>query len=234
MLKQLVQDKLAHILYSNDKYKIILIFLLSILFSLELLSFKKDDILFSKKFILMNDNINYYSKDQIDEIIESIKSKEYKSIVNNSCFPTDNKLYWKHNTNLEIEKVREEIINKKSLKISFENKTEFYKRTNPKISIIITLYNQGYYIKTLYAFIQQQELKDIEIIFVDDASKDNSSIIIKEIMELDQRIIYLKNAINKKQFYSINIGVLISKGEYILSIDPDDLILNIMIKTIIK
>ena len=50
-------------------------------------------------------------------------------------------------------------------------------------------------------------------------------------MVKDKRIIYLKNQVNKKQFYSINFGVLNSKGEYILSVDPDDFILNnILIK----
>ena len=127
---------------------------------------------------------------------------------------------------MEIENLKEDIKNSKSISISYENKTHFYKRENPKISIIITVYNQGHYIKTSYAFIQKQEFKDIEIIFVDDSSSDNSSLIIKELIKFDKKIIYLKNSINKKQFYSINLGVLFSKGEYILSIDPDDLILN--------
>ena len=151
--------------------------------------------------------------------ILSIKSKNF-------CFETENKIYWKNNTNLEIEKLREEVQKSKSINISLENNTHFYKRANPKISIIITVYNQGYYLKTSYAYIQKQDLKDIEIIFVDDASSDNSSFIIKELMKNDKRIIYLKNYVNKKQFYSINLGVLNSKGEYILSIDPDDLVLN--------
>ena len=39
-------------------------------------------------------------------------------------------------------------------------------------------------------------------------------------------LIYLKNKINKRQYYSISRGILQSKGEYILSIDPDDYLLN--------
>ena len=57
----------------------------------------------------------------------------------------------------------------------------------------------------IYASIQQQELKDIEIIFIDDASTDNSSFVIKDLMKLDKRISYIKNNINKKQFYQPNI-----------------------------
>ena len=149
----------------------------------------------------------------------------------NICFSTDKMIFWKNQTDLGLKKSQDEIMNNRSLKISFENRSDFYKRENPKISLIITVFNQCAYLRTFYAYIQQQELKDIEIIFVDDASTDNSSAIIKELMERDKRIIYLKNNVNKKQYYSINYGVLQSKGEYILSIDPDDFIINnILIK----
>ena len=85
--------------------------------------------------------------------------------------------------------------------------------------------------KYIYASIQKQKLNDIEIIFIDDNSKDNSPQIIKNLMKKDKRIIYLKNKDNKGAFYSRNRGVLLSSGEYVLVIDPDDLILNnILIK----
>jgi len=158
----------------------------------------------------------------------NIKKIEFKQNI--ICFPTEDKIYWNNQTDLELEKNLDEVTNSKSLKISFDNKTHFYKRKTPKISIIITVYNQGYYIKKSYVHILQQEIKDIEIIFVDDASTDNSSFIIKELMEKDKRIIYLKNDINRNQFYSINKGILNSKGEYIISIDPDDFLLNNILK----
>ena len=108
----------------------------------------------------------------------------------------------------------------------------FNESKNPKISLIITLYNQKNYISKIYSCIYHQSLKDIEIIFVDDDSKDNSSIIINELKKKDKRINYIKNLFNKGQFYSRNLGAFISKGEYILIIDPDDLLLsNILIKT---
>ena len=46
-----------------------------------------------------------------------------------------------------------------------------------------------------------------------------------------QLTIYLKNSRKKRAFYSRNKGILFSKGEYILVIDPDDLLINnILIK----
>ena len=50
-------------------------------------------------------------------------------------------------------------------------------------------------------------------------------------MEKDKRIVYIKNEKNRGQFFSRNKAVLHSKGEYIIIIDPDDLLLNnILIK----
>ena len=200
---------------------------------------------FTSKFFIYNNrlliglennvhNTSFYKNSKEIKPIIDEKSKienDFESLKNYKCLPTNNKIYWKNQIDLEIEKSRDEVRNSKSLKISFENKIDFLKRENPKISIIITIYNQDYYINELYAHIQQQDFKDFEIIFVDDCSTDNTSLVIKELMENDKRIIYLKNEVNKRQYYSIAIGILNSKGEYILSIDPDDYLLNnILIK----
>jgi glycosyltransferase involved in cell wall biosynthesis len=162
----------------------------------------------------------------LNNINESIQFNSPETKSKYKCIPTDKKIFWKNQIDFGLEKSIEEVRNSESLKISFDNIHDFYKRENPKISIIITVYNQGYYIEELYAHIQLQEFKDLEIIFVDDASTDNSSLIIKQLMNRDKRIIYLKNEINKRQYYSITKGILKSKGEYILSIDADDFLLN--------
>ena len=136
------------------------------------------------------------------------------------------KIYYKRERNLNKSSIKKKIKHYKHFKISFNNQEDFIKREKPKISLIITVYNQENFLRYCYASIQKQELKDIEIIFIDDASKDNSSKIIQELMEKDKRIIYLKNKLNKRAFYSRNRGALSSNGEYILIVDPDDLLLN--------
>ena len=167
----------------------------------------------------------------IDKSNKNIKilNKENKSIFRVNYI--DGKLYWNNETFINLTKINYETDKIKELNISFENKSDFIKREHPKISLVITLYNQEKYLKLFYTAIQIQELKDIEIIFVDDASNDNTSSIINKLMEKDKRIIYLKNNINKRTFYSRNRGILEAKGEYILIIDPDDLLINnILIK----
>ena len=93
-------------------------------------------------------------------------------------------------------------------------------------SLIIPVYNKEKYIKSLYASIRRQSLKDIEIIFVDDLSKDKSIEIIEEFMIIDKRIILIKHDKNRRNFYSRNETAKISKGKYLLIIGSDDLIIN--------
>ena len=97
------------------------------------------------------------------------------------------------------------------------------KSLNPKISVIISIYNGEPYLKTALRSIQNQDFKDIEIIMVDDHSKDNSVRLIKELMKEDPRIKFLQNDENKGALYTKTKGVLNSKGKYVLTLDVDDL-----------
>ena len=160
-----------------------------------------------------------------------------ESEFNNSFFNStlvdyiNGNIYWNNETSLNMKNVNEEINNIPKLNISFENRTDFYKREKPKVSVVITIHNQENNIMTIYRCVYAQELKDIEIIFVDDASIDNSASKIKELMNKDKRIVYLKNEVNKRTLLSRFKGILNAKGEYIIIIDPDDfLINNILIK----
>ena len=73
-------------------------------------------------------------------------------------------------------------------------------------------------------------MKNVEIIFINDNSTDDSFEIIYNFIKFDKRIIYV-NKINKEPFDLRNEGVLLSEGKDILIIDLNDLILNnILIK----
>ena len=96
----------------------------------------------------------------------------------------------------------------------------------PKISSTIILYNSENSIKTAVRSIQNQNMKDIEIILVDDNSLDNSLKIIKKLEENDNRIKIIKNKINRGSIYSRSISALYSKGKYIMALDSDDLFIN--------
>ena len=59
------------------------------------------------------------------------------------------------------------------------------KSNNPKISIIIPIYNKQNYILRILRSIQNQSLKEIEIIFTDDNSQDNSVFLIEKYQKED-------------------------------------------------
>ena len=74
--------------------------------------------------------------------------------------------------------------------------------------------------------IQNQRFSEIEIIIINDYSKDNSSFIIEKLQKKDSRIKIINNNKNMGTLYSRCIGAIIAKGIYIFSLDDDDLFLN--------
>ena len=97
---------------------------------------------------------------------------------------------------------------------------------NPKISVIIPIYNGGKYLHYSLRSIQNQKMKDLEIIIIDDCSTDNSLTIIEKYMKEDERIRLIKNTENRKILYSKSFSVLNSKGKYIILLDQDDIFIR--------
>jgi len=106
------------------------------------------------------------------------------------------------------------------------NKNIKYFSEHIKISVVIPIFNSSYSIKSTIRSIQNQKMVDIEIIIIDDCSKDNSSSIIEKLQKEDPRIKIIKNKINRGTLFSRSIGAIHSKGKYIMSIDQDDLFIN--------
>ena len=96
----------------------------------------------------------------------------------------------------------------------------------PKISVIIPVYKGGKYLYYSLRSIQNQNMKEIEIILIDDCSPDDTIIKIKNYMKEDPRIRLIQNKINRKILYSKSIAALNSNGKYILQLDQDDLFIR--------
>ena len=97
---------------------------------------------------------------------------------------------------------------------------------NPKITVIMPIYNGGKYLHYSLRSIQNQKMKDIDIIIIDDCSTDNSSEIIENYMKEDERIRLIKNIENRKILYSKSLAALNSKGKYIIQLDQDDIFIR--------
>ena len=93
----------------------------------------------------------------------------------------------------------------------------------PAISVVIPLYNSEKFIKQTLRSVQNQNIRNFEIILINDNSKDCSLNIIKSLQNEDKRIKILNNNKNMGTLYSRSIGTLNAKGDYIFSLDNDDM-----------
>lgn len=92
---------------------------------------------------------------------------------------------------------------------------------NPKISIVIPVYNAEKYIVQCLDSIIKQSLNEIELICLNDGSSDNSLNILKKYAEQDDRIIVIDQK-NQGVGKTRNKGINHSNGEFIAFMDPDD------------
>lgn len=90
-----------------------------------------------------------------------------------------------------------------------------------KISVIVPAYNVEKYIEKTLRSIMEQSLKEIEIIVINDGSKDNTLAIIRKLMLEDTRIVLI-NKKNGGVSQARNDGIKRARGEYISFIDGDD------------
>lgn len=92
----------------------------------------------------------------------------------------------------------------------------------PKVSIIVPVYNVEKYIEKCLNSLVKQTMEDIEIIIVNDGSKDKSiNVINKFIKQYPEKIKYLEKK-NGGLSDARNYGLPYAKGEYIAFLDSDD------------
>ena len=87
-----------------------------------------------------------------------------------------------------------------------------------KVSVVMPVYNAEEYLNETLECLTHQTMKEIEIICVDDGSKDSSLEILKKYSEKDDRI----KILHQKNLYAgvaRNNGLKEAKGEYIIFLD---------------
>ena len=93
--------------------------------------------------------------------------------------------------------------------------------SNIAVSVIVPVYNVENYLEKCLDSLLNQTLKNIEIICINDGSKDNSGDILKKYASIDNRII-VKTQENAGLSAARNAGLEIAQGEYIGFVDSDD------------
>lgn len=91
-----------------------------------------------------------------------------------------------------------------------------------KVSVIVPVYNMEKYVGECLDSILSQTLSDIEVIAINDGSKDNSLNILREYQERDSRVKIIDKE-NAGVGAARNDGIDAAKGEFVAFMDPDDM-----------
>jgi glycosyltransferase involved in cell wall biosynthesis len=92
----------------------------------------------------------------------------------------------------------------------------------PVLSIVIPAYNNTHYLPECIRSITAQEVTDLEIIVVDDASTDATYATVQELAQADSRIMALRHTSNQGTLAARTTGVAASTGDYVMLVDQDD------------
>ena len=103
--------------------------------------------------------------------------------------------------------------------------------SQPKVSIIIPVYNVEKYLARCLDSLIIQTLEDIEIILVDDSSTDSSYAVCNEYAQKDNRIKVI-HKINEGAGMARNAALEVATGEYIGFVDSDDYVTPNMFETL--
>lgn len=94
---------------------------------------------------------------------------------------------------------------------------------NNKVSVITATYNAERFIEEMIKSVLLQTYSDLELIIVDDCSKDNTKQIIEKYIRIDSRVKYYKLSKNSGAAVARNFAIEKATGRYLAFLDSDDL-----------
>lgn len=112
-------------------------------------------------------------------------------------------------------------------------KVEVLDMVIPLISIIIPVYNVEKYLDDCMRCVCKQSYENLEIILVDDGSKDSSGALCDEWAKKDRRIKVIHKE-NGGLSDARNAGIAVASGQYIMFIDSDDLVAENIVEHLYK
>lgn len=94
----------------------------------------------------------------------------------------------------------------------------------PRVSVLVPVYNAERYLAGCLESVSRQSLENIEIVCVDDASRDGSLEIIRWFQSTDRRLRYVRHERNRGEGAARNTGLQQARGDFIFHLDADDLL----------
>lgn len=94
--------------------------------------------------------------------------------------------------------------------------------TRPDVAIVVPVFDDEAWVETALRSCTAQTLANIEIIVVDDASRDNTAAIVERYASIDPRVTLVRHDTNRTAFEARRTGVLSASAPRILFLDGDD------------
>lgn len=104
----------------------------------------------------------------------------------------------------------------------------------PLISVVMPVYNSERFVEVAVNSILAQTYQNIEIICVNDCSKDNSLAVLNSLAKKDERVVVVDSNVNVGAGEARNIGMAKANGEYITFVDADDTIDSDLYEKVVK
>jgi glycosyltransferase involved in cell wall biosynthesis len=101
----------------------------------------------------------------------------------------------------------------------------------PLVSIVITNYNYGRFLEEAVASVFAQTYPRIECVIVDDASTDDSRVIIEALARRKPELKLALHETNRGQTMAFRTGLMASRGEYVVFLDADDILFPRFVET---
>jgi glycosyltransferase involved in cell wall biosynthesis len=103
----------------------------------------------------------------------------------------------------------------------------------PAVSVIIPVYNKAASLTACLQSVQNQSLRDLEIIVVDDCSRDQSCKVLAQAAQVDPRIRAVVNKQNLGAARARNLGLVEATGRFVQFTDADDILPQGALKTLL-
>lgn len=103
----------------------------------------------------------------------------------------------------------------------------------PLVTVIVPIYNVEHYLGFCIESIKKQSYSNLEVILVNDGSKDNSGILCDEIVKSDKRFKVIHKE-NGGLSSARNAGLSVAKGDYVCFVDSDDWIETLYVEHLVS
>ena len=93
-----------------------------------------------------------------------------------------------------------------------------------KADVVVPCYNYAHFLEACVRSVLDQSIKDIRVLIIDDASRDDSLLVARKLAREDPRVTVVGHAENKGHIETYNEGIAWASAEYFLLLSADDLL----------